>query len=230
MLLAELGLSPLKVHWLRRSLNFWNELVSSPIGAFHRTLLFDNWVDATQFGVRNFSYSVCTTLQDLGCPLSVNPGVLPELDVQQAVTALQQSLLCAPLFSNPRTAPSVGIVPCTYHNWFVPLEGPSLFHWVPMSGVRMKRFLGFRLGSHKLPVAIGRRSGVARELRLCQHCVQGAVGDELHMVFECPHLQPLRDEFSHLFGPTTVDMRSFFSQQDKVGVIEFILHGLSLMT
>ena len=147
MLLAELGLSPLKVHWLLRSLNFWNELVSRPIGTFHRTLLFDNWVDATQFGVRNFSYSVYTTLQDLGCPLSVNPGVLPELDVQQAVTALQQSLLCAPLFSNPRTAPSVGIVPCTYHNWFVPLEGPSPFHWEPMSGLRWNCFLGFRLGS-----------------------------------------------------------------------------------
>ena len=63
-----------------------------------------------------------------------------------------------------------------------------------------------------------------------QNCVQGAVGDELHMVFECPHLQSLRDEFSHLFGPTTTDMRSFFSQQDKVGVINFTLNALGLMT
>ena len=97
---------------------------------------------------------------------------------------------------------------CTDHNWFLPLEGPSLFHWVPMSGFHMKRFLGFRLGSHKLPVALGRRTGVARDLRLCQHCVQGVVGDEMYMVFECPHLQSLRDQFSHLFSPTTTDMRS----------------------
>ena len=42
--------------------------------------------------------------------------------------------------------------------------------------------------------------------------------------------QSLRDEFSHLFGPTTTDMRSFFSQQDKVGVINFTLNALGLMT
>ena len=90
--------------------------------------------------------------------------------------------------------------------------------------------VGFRLGSHKFPVALGRRTGVARELRFCQHCVQGVVGDELHMTFECPHLQSLRDQFSHLFGPTTTDMRSFFSQQDKVSVIKFTMGALGLAT
>ena len=58
----------------------------------------------------------------------------------------------------------------------------------------------------------------------------GVVGDELHMVFECPHLQSLRDQFSDLFRPTTTDMRSFFSQRDKVGVIKFTLNALGLMT
>ena len=48
--------------------------------------------------------------------------------------------------------------------------------------------------------------------------------------FECPHLQPLRDQFSDLFRPTTTDMRSFFSQRDKVGVIKFTLNALGLMT
>ena len=147
MLLTELGLSSLKVHWLQRSLNFWSELVSSLAGSFHKTLLLNNWVNATEFGVRNVSHAVCTTLQDLGCPVPVGSGALATLDVEQAVLALQQCLLPVPLSSNPRTAPSVGIMPCTYHNWFLPLEGPSLFHWIPMSGLHMKRFLGFRLGS-----------------------------------------------------------------------------------
>ena len=43
----------------------------------------------------------------------------------------------------------------------------------------------------------------------------------MNCTFECSHLQSLRDEFSHLFGPTSTNMRSFFSQQDKVGVINF---------
>ena len=133
----------------------------------------DNWVDATEFGVRNYSHAVCTTLQDLGCPVSMGFSALAELDVEQAVAALRQSLLPEPLSANPRTAPSVGVVPCTYHNWFLPLEGPSLFHWVPMSGLRMKRFLGFRLGSHKLRVAWGRRTGVARAQVMSALCARG---------------------------------------------------------
>ena len=64
MLLAELGLSPLKIHWLQRSLNFWDALVSRLIGSFHRTLLLDNWVDATEFGVRNSAMRYANPCRD----------------------------------------------------------------------------------------------------------------------------------------------------------------------
>ena len=67
--------------------------VSSPTGSFHGNLLLDNWVDATELRVRNFSHAICTTLQDLGCPVPVGSGALTALDVGQAVTALQQSWL-----------------------------------------------------------------------------------------------------------------------------------------
>ena len=35
----------------------------------------------------------------------------------------------------------------------------------------MKRFLQFRLGCHQLPIAVGRRNGIARACRLRAHCV-----------------------------------------------------------
>ena len=55
----------------------------------------------------------------------------------------------------------------------------------------MQRFLQFRLGSHQLPIVLGRFAGgqhVARANRVCTHCGSVAVADELHMIFECPAL------------------------------------------
>ena len=56
----------------------------------------------------------------------------------------------------------------------------------------VQRFLQFRLGSHQLPIVLGRFAGgqhVARANRVCTHCGSVAVADELHMIFECPALQ-----------------------------------------
>ena len=124
----------------------------------------------------------------------------------------------------------MGVKLCTYHNWFLPLGGPSLYHAIPMSGSRMKRFLGYRLGTHGLPVAVGRRTGVSRDDRVCPHCFGGAVGDELHMTFECAYIQPLREQYGHLFATDVHHgMREFCSQSDKVAVVNFTLQALSLM-
>ena len=49
----------------------------------------------------------------------------------------------------------------------------------------------------------------------------GSLGDEKHLVFECPALQCLRDTYPHLFtGDPT--MRQFMWQADLVGVAKFV--------
>ena len=92
---------------------------------------------------------------------------------------------------------------------------------LPVSGRRMQRFLQFRLGSHNLPIVAGGFSGdqhVARTDRVCTHCGGTVVADELHMIHECPVLQPLRLQYAALFTPDTDTMMSFFAQQDHVQV------------
>ncbi len=71
----------------------------------------------------------------------------------------------------------------------------------------MQRFLQFRLGSHQLPIVLGRFAGgqhVARANRACTHCGSVAVADELHMIFECPalHGQAVRQRYAPLFPRT----------------------------
>ena len=55
---------------------------------------------------------------------------------------------------------------------------------------------------------------------MCQH---RTIGDEKHMVFECPALKDLRDKRRHLFQGAQIEvMVSFIWQDDMIGVVRFI--------
>ena len=59
--------------------------------------------------------------------------------------------------------------------------------------------------------------------RFCTLCQQGGLGDEKHIVFECPALQDLRDKCENLFqAPQGDAMLLFMWQDDIIGVAQFI--------
>ena len=41
------------------------------------------------------------------------------------------------------------------------------------------------------------------------------------MVFECPAMQLVHEQYSHLFSGST-DMRDFFAQRDQLAVMKFV--------
>ena len=141
------------------------------------------------------------------------------LDIS-AVDALKADLrgLGASTVSCPRQAPSCGVVRCTYDQWFQPFSARSSYCQLPVSGKNMKRFLQLRLGCHKLTIATGRCTGVARACRLCTFCDAGAVGDEKHLVFEYAQLAPLQAKYADLFNDKDHILRYFLAQQDHLRV------------
>ena len=93
----------------------------------------------------------------------------------------------------------------------------------------MQRFLHFRLG---LSIATGRLAGaghVDKANRLCLACNRGAIGDEMHMVFKCCALAPLRQQHADLCTSRTDTMRSFFAQQEHLGVLNYNIDCLNFM-
>ena len=83
----------------------------------------------------------------------------------------------------------------------------------------------------KLPIVLGRFAGgqhVAGANRVCTHCGSVAVADELHMIFECPALQAVRQRYAPLFSTDTNTMRSFCAQQDHMQVFKFVLDCLDV--
>ena len=57
-----------------------------------------------------------------------------------------------------------------------------------------------------------------------------SIADELHMVYECPALQPLRQRYAHLFPTQTDTMRCLFAQNDHMQITsKFILHCVDFL-
>ena len=52
--------------------------------------------------------------------------------------------------------------------------------------------------------------GSARALRHCSQCNMHVLGDERHMLLECPAMQPVWDRYAALFGPGIVTVVSLF--------------------
>ncbi|KAL3157281.1 hypothetical protein ABBQ38_001513 [Trebouxia sp. C0009 RCD-2024] len=178
--------------------------------------------------------SLVACLRSVGIDMPCVCDVVPLLNVDCVVKALTESLQApggGALFC-PRRAPTRGVVSCTYEQWFRPYSARRRYCQLPVSGRRMQRFLQFRLGCHGLPVAAGRLAGadhVDRVHRVCTCCSSGAVGDEMHLVFECAALAPLRQRYASLFTVRTDTMRSFFAQQDHLGVFHYVIACFDFM-
>ena len=160
--------------------------------------------------------------------------VVPIMEVAAVIEALREHLggTHSHALHCPGAAPSAGVVSCTYHHWFRPFSKRRRYCQLPVSGRRMQRFLQFRLASHNLPIVAGRFSGdqhVASTDRVCTHCGGIAVADELHMIHECPVLQPLEVQYAALFTPDTNTMKSFFARQDHMQVFKFVLDCLDFL-
>ena len=171
-------------------------------------------------GVRALGYDMVIDVTDMQY---LNLALVVQLLQRRAGSVWEQLDFC------PRTCPSHYSRLCTYAAWFArPPHCPkrSLL-MLPVPASCLRKFLRFRMGCHGLPRDIGSWSQIPRADRHCVLCGPGSYGDEKHLVFECPHVQPLRDKYAHLFSCT--QMIQFLWQGDLIGVVKFVSEGLDIM-
>jgi hypothetical protein len=89
------------------------------------------------------------------------------------------------------------------------------------------KIIKFRLGCHQLPIVVLRNNNVPRAPRLCVKCASGALGDEQHLLFDCPFVACVCAEYAHLFTPGCT-MLEFMQQRDIRGDACFILACLKI--
>ena len=121
---------------------------------------------------------------------------------------------------------------CTYHRWFGrPQNAACPSYWEsPMGNAKLHRILRFRMGSHHLPVEEGRHFNLPRASRVCNLCNTDALGDERHMLLECPALADLRLQFSSLLLPCSGVMRRLLWAKDQHEVCRYIIACLDRMS
>ncbi len=238
IVLLESGGAPLGHSWLLRSVTFWNNFDTLPPTSLFRRVALESVSQAHQ-GADNWASSFAKALVDIGYPFVLNPASMEVVDpslVRHLLAERQTtSFVPMPENSNPRTCPSQGVIVCTYARWFqqptwarnrAPLTSLSL----PPDTLRL--FLRFRSGCSGLPIDTGRHRRpfpIPRAQRFCAKCASQSVGDEFHVIFECPALAALRVQFSALFTPDTQSMLGFMWQKDTCAVAVFVARCLRLL-
>ena len=231
IVLRELAVRSPESVWLRSTCRFWNCLSDAPAGSLQRAAALSDWDDAICRNVKNWAWSLQRTLSDLGYNLLINRHRMSPIDVK-AVLELYDARahecwdFCA---LDPRTCASEGASLCKYHRWFaLPDDAPfNAFFRLPLGLAHVYRVLRFRLGCHALPIVSQRHQRIARAERLCLHCDQRALGDEYHILFECPATLPARVPYMHLFPPGCT-MLEFMQHPDSMAVARCILACLAV--
>ncbi len=159
-------------------------------------------------------------------PIAIDIDLLQELFLRDRLASFDS------LPQDPRLAPSAGVKLCTYHRWFGrPQNAACPSYWEsPMGNAKLHRILRFRMGSHHLPVEEGRHFNLPRASRVCNLCNTDALGDERHMLLECPALADLRLQFSSLLLPCSSVMRRLLWAKDQHEVCRYIIACLDRMS
>jgi hypothetical protein len=234
ILLHELSAQPLSFSWLIRAARFWNNLACLPPATLHHRLALDACKDAVCHNVRNWAWGMLHSLKAVGYVLTIRVDSMDLIDLGCLARKLDrhQSRVWDGLDVCPRTGPSAGAKLCTYYRWFFPPHRPYSLSMraphvlgLPLSARRMRQFLRFRMGCHGLPRdhAFWGSQRVPRMSRTCQKCSLGQLGDERHLVFECPALQPIRDRYADLFCIVPLTMRQFMWQPAMLRVAHFVV-------
>jgi exonuclease III len=232
IVLLEANSAPLYHSWLFRTITFWNNLGGLDSASLFRRVALDSISQAIG-GATNWASAFAAALTLLDYPLDLQPGTIQhvDLDLVRHLLGGQLTSVFTPSPDNicPRTCPSKGVISCTYARWFQrPLRRcsrPHLIHLTLPADIH-RLFFRFRSGCSGLPIDTGRHTGVPRAQRLCVRCNSSTVCDEYHLVFECPYLQPLRDDFSALFTPDTTTMVQFMWQKDSYAVATYVARCL----
>jgi len=224
-LMAELGRTDIEAWWLAHSLRFWNSLCAQPRGSLHYELLIDAQSEALLValgtgcggcgeGAKGWGMSCRSARSERGastCNMCLACG-------QRSSSGHGRPSACALGHAGPRVQLSARTLS------FPARRGSRCTCGFSGSGTRRGASAAIYVssGCSTLPVVMGRRDHTPRHRRHCQQCDPAVVGDERHMIVECPAVQHIRDRNPDLFWDGQ-SRREFVNQADQVAVVDFIV-------
>ena len=230
----ELFVTPWHDVWWRQVLSFWNAMAQADSESIINIVLHDAIAIAHNGCSYGWAAQVLKCFAEHGksSPLVAGAPVEVQPDELQLSFQMQRQAAFDAVPLDPRSCPGPGVKLCTYRRWFSrPAHQVCPVYWeVPMSTAKLQRILRFRMGSHLLPIEQGRHLRLPRHRRVCRLCHTGALGDERHMLLECPALADLRDEYSPLVAGCSGVMARLVWARNQPMVSRYIIACLDRMS
>ena len=220
-------MTPWHDFWWRQVLSFWNAMAPADSESIINIVLHDAIAIAHNGCSYGWAAQVFKCFAEHGKSSSLVAGAPVEVQPDELQLSFQMQRQAAfdavPL--DTRSCPGPGVKLCMDRRWFSrPAHQRCPPYWeVPMSTAKLQRILRFRTGSHLLPIEQGRHLCLPRRRRVCRLCHTGALGDERHMLLECPALADLRDEFSPLVAECSGVMARLVWARDQPMVSRYII-------
>ena len=239
----EAGLYPIQHNCLQKMLSFLRRILHLDDREYAKLAMLECIADSAVRGGRTNWYSTLQSLLaarvshavfDDSSTIDVAAGRV-EVDMCMAKwREYYHTSIWGGLAGDPRTAPSEKVTLCTYHAWFasdLPIDG---IHWscapcITAPNVlypHLINLIKFRTSNHKLAIQRLRQTypRVPRALRTCSLCGTGAVQDECHMLFDCPHLALARLQYSGLFGGPHLGVKDTCTDPSIAAAIASFVH------
>ena len=214
---AESAEEPWDVQWWRQVVRFALRLERMGIGSLHKDILRDNVRDAhgsPAAGKRACQLTLRAQTLGLSAPFDASGSVVIGAAHHRDQVSQHVQRVWDDAHISPRSCPSAGAKLCTYHCYLsCPLADP--YFELPLSRRSLCQLFRFRLSCHSLPIEQGRRAKMPRTMHFCPLCPGHHVGDERHLVLECPALQHIRQHYANLFSDAHSTMRLFMWHTDQ---------------
>jgi hypothetical protein len=243
----ETGMYPIQHAVLERMLKFVDRCFLLPSHEYVKLALIDNLHDYKENGTKNWSYCLFNFLNSIGHNtnhIHSYTQLIAEGNIDRIMTKWRThytTKIWSNLHPDPRTAPSENIKICTYHNWFAPPLPNDGQKWTPAPHIinhhipypHCTDLTKFRTSNHKLLIET-LRGKIGRAARICTLCSTGAIQDEHHILFDCPHteLTQLRAKYPDLWmsEAESLNLRVLSDDPDKSGKLASLVHHIMSLT
>jgi hypothetical protein len=230
---CELNIFSLWSTWILRMVRFWNSIAIMRPDTLHYKVIMSDLRLAIVDGRETLGGTLMQQLKKIGYHIAdmlrYDQVVPLDISLVKDLLDFKSDLVWDGLDICPRLCASPRALFCRYQRWFarpshVSRRKSALTLQLPDRVLRA--FLRFRLGCHNLPIDQGRQQGLPRGQRICTRCSLDVVGDEHHLLFTCPAVQHVRQQFLHLFQHRQRSVQMFMWQDDLAGVARFVARAL----
>ena len=215
MVYGELGVTPLVLHAKSRMIMFWARIYESSSTPKLSNVLYQLIFNLYNRNIYRGPWLSTVKNTLLGCGFS---GVWDNQLIPESINSFEKKLqqrIKDQLFQHWTSEINISRKCFNYRMFTATLNLKT--YLVNLSYRERGIMAKFRCRNHKLPIELGCRQDIPRNLRICKLCTQD-IGDKFHYIFNCSHFEVIRKELikkRHRNSPSSVKFETLMNVTNR---------------